>query len=67
MPRDSRVYLDDILTALERIQSYAQGFTRQTFERDTRTVDAVVRNLEVVGEAVKQPPPTVREKAPDVE
>ncbi len=67
MPRDTDVYLEDILTAAARITSYVEGYTRESFGSDTRTVDAVVRNLEIIGEAVKQVPASVRERAPDVE
>ena len=67
MPRDSRVYLEDIVTAADRIAAYVSGYTRETFGQDTKTIDAVVRNLEIIGEAVKQLPPEVRERAADVE
>jgi uncharacterized protein with HEPN domain len=53
MPRDSRIYLEDILTAASWIRSYVAGLTREQFGSDRKTVDAVVRNLEVIGEAVK--------------
>ena len=56
MPRDSSVYLEDIITAAERIAGYIAGHTRDSFAADPKTVDAVVRNLEIVGEAVKQVP-----------
>jgi len=60
MPRDSSVYLEDILTAAARIASYVEGLDRASFGNDPKTVDAVVRNLEIVGEAVKQIPADVR-------
>jgi len=66
MPRDSSVYLEDIITAAERIASYVEGYTRESFGADPKTVDAVVRNLEIIGEAVKQVPTQVRERAPHV-
>lgn len=67
MPRDSSVYLEDIVTAAERIASYVEGYSRESFGGDPKTVDAVVRNLEIIGEAVKQVPIQVREQAPHVE
>lgn len=67
MPRDSRVYLEDILNAAASVRSYVEGLSREEFLRDPKTVDAVIRNLEIIGEAVKQLPPEVRHKAPDVE
>lgn len=67
MPRDYRVYLDDILEAGSRIQSYTSGLTRARFSGDLKTLDAVVRNLEIIGEAIKKIPDEVRVKYPDVE
>ncbi len=67
MPRDSSVYLEDILTATARITPYVEGYTRESFGNDAKTVDAVVRNLEIIGEAVKQVPAGLRHQASDVE
>ncbi len=52
-PRDSTLRLQDILEALSRIQRYTAGHTLQAFSGDDMVVDAVVRNLEVIGEAVR--------------
>ena len=65
MPRDFKVYLQDILEATERILRYTADAS--DFARDERTLDAVVRNLEVIGEAAKGVPPNVRKAYPDVE
>jgi uncharacterized protein with HEPN domain len=46
-------YLNHMLTAIIRIESYIKGIDRQSFEADTRTQDAVIRNLEVLGEAAR--------------
>ena len=67
MPRDYRVYLDDILEAVSRIESYTADLTAAQFSKDPKTLDAVVRNLEIVGEAVKKLPDEVRVKCPSVE
>ena len=67
MPRDSSVYLEDILTAAGRIASYVEGYTRESFGDDPKTVDAVVRNLEIIGKAAKQVPAAVRKRAPEIE
>lgn len=60
MPRDYRVSLDDILEAVERIEAYTDGMEKEQFQADSKTVDAVVRNLEIIGEASKNIPPQVR-------
>jgi uncharacterized protein with HEPN domain len=66
MPRDYKVSLDDILEAVERIQTYTVGMDREQFQSDRKTIDAVVRNLEVIGEAAKNVPPDVRAASPGV-
>jgi uncharacterized protein with HEPN domain len=67
MPRDSRVYLEDILGAIGRIRRYTDRQSADEFSADERTLDAVVRNLEVIGEAVKRLPPSVRASRPEIE
>jgi uncharacterized protein with HEPN domain len=54
--RDNAVLLDDIQMSLAKISRYVAGMDRTAFLADEKTVDAVVRNLEVIGEAVKQLP-----------
>jgi uncharacterized protein with HEPN domain len=66
MPRDFKVYLDDILEAAEKIETYTTGFGFEAFREDGRTVDAVIRNLEIIGEAIKNIPDDVRIQHPDV-
>ncbi len=67
MPRDSKVYLEDILQAIEKIRRYTHGYTIDALKQDEKTLDAVVRNLEVIGEAVKQLPDDIRQRHGDVE
>jgi len=67
VPRDSRVYLEDILAACARIRSYVGVMGVDEFRQDGKTVDAVARNLEIIGEAVKQLPEDVRSRDPSVE
>ena len=64
MPRDYKVYLDDIVEAAKRIASYTTGLNQEQFSTDAKTLDAVVRNLEVIGEAVMKVPLAVRQKYP---
>ena len=67
MPRDYEVYLDDIRTGIAKIEKYAAGLTRDTFAEDDRTVDAIIRNLEIIGQAAKMIPESVRSAYPQVE
>lgn len=53
MSRDPRLYLEDIQTACRKIVHYTAGLSRQDFLQDDKTYDAVIRNLEIIGEAAK--------------
>ena len=67
MPRDYRLQIDDILTAVARIRTYVQGMSYEAFRADGKTQDAVVRNLEVIGEAARALPEKVKADAPNVD
>ncbi len=60
MPRDYKVYLEDILAAIDKIQEYTRRINQASFAADAKTFDAVIRNLEVIGEAAKQIPNEIR-------
>lgn len=63
--RDPRVFLDDILAAIARIEEYtADG--KAVFLRDGKTQDAVIRQLSVIGEAAAKLPALVRAMQPDI-
>ena len=52
-PLRTAEYLQHMLDAISRIEAYTSGFDWAGFEADSRTQDAVIRNLEVVGEAAR--------------
>ena len=64
-PRDERFFLEDIRTAIDRIAQYASG-GRDHFMATTETQDAIIRNLEIIGEASKRLSPETRDRAPEV-
>jgi uncharacterized protein with HEPN domain len=66
VPRDDRVLLDDIASASARIHEYTNGFSFDAFRADPMRVDAVVRNLEVIGEAAKKLSPERRAQMSEV-
>ena len=67
MSRDVSMYIDDILKSCTRILEYIDGMSRQEFEDSSLTYDAVVRNLEIIGEASKQIPDETRRTLPEIE
>ena len=67
MPRDYKVYLDDILQAITKPRGYTAGLSLVAFAADAKTFDAVVRNLEVIGEAAKTVPEAIRSQHPEVD
>jgi uncharacterized protein with HEPN domain len=52
-PSRTQDYLQHMLDAIERIEAYSAGFDWNAFDGDSRTQDAVIRNLEVIGEAAR--------------
>lgn len=66
MSRDSVEYLLDMLEACTRILSYSATSDRSSLANDMKTVDALIRNLAVLGEAAKRVPEHIRARAPDV-
>jgi uncharacterized protein with HEPN domain len=65
--REWLLYLNDMLACCERIQNYTRGLSREQFDAGGMAYDAIVRNMEVLGEAARQIPDAVRAAAPDVE
>lgn len=63
MPRDQLVFFADMLAAIEKIQRYLENITLEDFLEDEMRIDAVVRNLEIIGEAAGNIPPETRVNA----
>lgn len=64
--RDYKMYLEDLLIAMTRIAEYIEGYSFPEFKRDYKTVDAVIRNFEIIGEAAKNLPDHLKQKYNDV-
>lgn len=65
-PRNTLDYLDDILDAVDKIEVFTQGMSYEEFSKDDKTVYAVTRALEVIGEATKRIPRRARESCPSL-
>ena len=63
----SEAHLDDILEAIRRIELYVAGESRDSFFGTPMLQDAVVRNLEIVGEVAKRLPPELLRQAPEID
>jgi len=66
MQRDYSVYLNDILRSIVLIEDYIKEYSFEHFCSDRKTVDAVIRNLEIIGEASKKIPEEIRVSWPEV-
>ena len=66
MRRDPRDYVNDILDSIEKIEGFVKGIDYEEFLRDEKTQYAVVRALEIIGEAAKKIPPEIKEKHPEI-
>ena len=66
MTRDIRVHIEDVLDSIAKIEQYTQAIDEQDFLANTQLQDAVLRRLEIMGEAVKNIPLTFRDRYPDV-
>ncbi len=64
--REIADYLADILAAITDIEEFLHGMSREAFAIDKRTANAVIRSLEVLGEATKHIPASFRNRYPDI-
>ncbi len=67
MSRDEIMYLRDIAESCDKISRFTAGLSQSDLTGDEKTYDAVVRNLEIIGEAAKHVGEDLRRQMPDVE
>ena len=66
MKRDMRVYLQDIWESILAVEEYTQGLTKEEFLNNRQVQDAVIRRLEIIGEAVKYISGDFKSKYPEI-
>lgn len=64
--RDAGVYLEDILKSIELIEQYVREHGKDGFAESLQIQDAVIRRLEIIGEAVKHVPEEFKRSHPDI-
>ena len=65
-PRNWKFRISDILESIARIQRHTRGFDFDKFESDEKTIDAVIRNLEIIGEAARHVPREIQAQYSDL-
>ena len=64
--RNISLYLQDIYSAIKKIGKYTKGLSIDQFKKSDKTVDAVIRNIEVMGEAVRNMPRQAKDKHSEI-
>ena len=64
--RNWRLRIKDILASIDKIKAYTFGMTYDQFYKDEKTIDAVIRNLEIIGEAAAHIPMKIQEQFPEL-
>lgn len=62
MKRNYKMFVEDIVHAMDKIEQYLNGMTFEQFMQNEMLIDAVIRNLEIIGEAARNVPKNIREK-----
>jgi uncharacterized protein with HEPN domain len=64
--REYKLYLVDIISAMDSIESFVEGLSFEEFQRDDKTASAVIRKFEIIGEASRNIPEEIKKKHPEV-
>jgi len=66
MIRDIKLFIEDILKSIKNIEEFTKGLNKEKFSKDDLRQSAVIRQLEIIGEAVKNIPDSFRKKYPKI-
>ena len=65
-PRNWKFRLEDIVDSIELIFEYAEDVDYNSWKKDRKTIDAIIRNLEIIGEAAAHIPEDIQKQYPDI-
>ena len=66
MNRDVGLFIEDILKSIENIEEFSKNLDEEKFSKDNLRQSAIIRQLEIIGEAVKNIPDSFRKKYPKI-
>lgn len=66
MKREYKLFIKDIIESINKIQEYLKGITEEQFKKDIKLQDAVIRRIEIIGEATKNIPTSVKQANKDI-
>lgn len=66
MKRNYLDYVDDIINSIDEIAEFIKGIGFETFKTDKKTIKAIIRDLEIIGEAAAKIPVDIQDKYPDI-
>jgi len=64
--RNIKLYVEDVLEAIKVIEKFVEGMDFESFKEDDKTSSAVIRKFEIIGEATKNIPQSIKEKYPHI-
>ncbi|MGM0442422.1 MAG: HepT-like ribonuclease domain-containing protein [Elusimicrobiota bacterium] len=64
--KNFKIYFDDILESIDKIEEYTKDISQDKFNKNSQIQDAVVRRIEIIGEAANNIPVEIRKKYPDM-
>jgi len=66
MKRDIGLFIEDILNSIKNIEEFSKSLDKEKFSKDILRQSAIIRQLEIIGEAAKNIPDSFREKYPKI-